>query len=239
MMNTQILQVPKEIPQAGWLAQNLPFFFRPRMKPSCENAASLDRDCEQLKEKFPWKAHSSLVLEYCSGNGHWIVDRAKKHPEFYWIALEKRLDRAKKILSKMQFEKVENLAIACTEAKWFSHHLLDSESLDGVYINFPDPWPKDKHARHRLFESEFINDVVRALKPGACLQLVTDDYRYLTCAIEVMNRHASLEAMLEDVLKEVDIQTHGYSYFADLWRSKGLKLYCTQYRRLKIHKEEM
>src|SRR5690348_6324632 len=85
-----------------------------------------------------------LNIEYCSGNGSWIVEKAKRDPCTHWVAVEKRFDRVQKIWSKMKNEQISNLFIVCGEALAFTTYYAHANSFAQLYINFPDPWPKGR-----------------------------------------------------------------------------------------------
>ncbi|HEY4831009.1 MAG TPA: tRNA (guanine(46)-N(7))-methyltransferase TrmB, partial [Waddliaceae bacterium] len=120
-----------------------------------------------------------VSVEFCSGNGDWIIEKAKLDPSKNWIAVEKRFDRVKKIWSKLKNHHLSNLLIVCGEACTFAHYYLLSDKIEEVYINFPDPWPKMKHAKHRLMQSIFLDELSRILMPGKKVTVVTDDFSYL------------------------------------------------------------
>ncbi|MGH2612303.1 MAG: tRNA (guanosine(46)-N7)-methyltransferase TrmB, partial [Rhabdochlamydiaceae bacterium] len=83
-----------------------------------------------------------VVIEYCSGNGTWIAEKARDKSK-NWIAVEWRFDRVQKIWSKMKNKKLDNMFIVCGDAQIFIREYLKDKSIDGVYVNFPDPWPKE------------------------------------------------------------------------------------------------
>lgn len=210
---------PTSIPPQGWLSSCGKLFFRPRMQ---ENGQ-------------PWQAltlplpEQSVAVEFCSGNGHWVVDQAKAHPEFYWVAVEKRLSRARKILRKAENAGLTNLLVVCSEAKWFTQHYLKKGQISRVFVNFPDPWPKDRHSHHRLFEPQFVEEVTRVCAPSAQLHLVTDHAEYLEQALACMKAHSSWSPVLEAPhWITFELEQWGYSYFGDLWKSKGCQLYRTE-----------
>jgi tRNA (guanine-N7-)-methyltransferase len=116
-----------------------------------------------------------IYIEYCSGNGAWIIDKAMAHPEFNWIAVEKRFDRVRKIWAKARNRQLTNLLVVCGEALPFTEHYLEADRIAGCYVNFPDPWPKEKHAKHRLFQPAFVQQVSRVLLPEGKVTIVTDD----------------------------------------------------------------
>ena len=103
-------------------------------------------------------------VEYCSGNGTWIFERAKQFPMVNFVAVEKRFERVRKIWAKAKNAALKNLLIVCGEAHTTTKYYFPNQSVDEVYINFPDPWPKDRHAKHRLIQSPFASELARILK---------------------------------------------------------------------------
>ena len=91
-------------------------------------------------------------VEFCSGNGTWIAEKAQQHPDVNWVAIEIRFDRVRKIWSKKKNLGLDNLFVVCGEGLRSSHHYFPEGSVDTVYVNFPDPWPKKRHAKHRSYQ---------------------------------------------------------------------------------------
>ena len=70
-------------------------------------------------------------------------------PDFNWIAVERDFDRARKIWLKIFRMQLDNLFVVYGEGYVFSRQYLPGASVSEVYVNFPDPWPKRRHAKHR------------------------------------------------------------------------------------------
>jgi tRNA (guanine-N7-)-methyltransferase len=181
---------------------------------------------------FPgWDDHSlfgnrnPVCIEYCAGNGAWIVDRAKRFPELNWAAVEMRYDRVRKIWSKIKNEKLSNLIVVCGEAWTFTRHYVEDRSIEEAYINFPDPWPKEKHEKHRLMKPRFLDELARVLKLGKKVTFVSDDPEYVGQTLNVFNAHPSFNsyALL------TDFPEYGASWFENLWRGKGKKIQYAQF----------
>src|SRR4051812_938783 len=83
-----------------------------------------------------------VIVEYCSGNGQWIAERAKQNPHINWVAVEKRFDRASQIWAKMKRENISNIFVVCGDGAIFTRYYAPAKSVSEIYINFPDPWPK-------------------------------------------------------------------------------------------------
>ncbi len=166
-----------------------------------------------------------VVIEYCSGNGQWICNRAKTMPHINFVAVEKRFDRARKIWACLQREAIPNLFVVCGEAVIFSKHYVPPISISEVFINFPDPWPKLRHAKHRLVAPPFIAALDKVLKRGGKATFTTDDRPYLDLMLEILLLEKGWKPLLEKPYFATNWADFGSSYFCDLWQKKGRTIY--------------
>ena len=160
-------------------------------------------------------------LEYCSGNGTWIVEKALADPDTNWVAVERDFERVRKIVSKGCNLKLSNLFVICGEAFTFTKHYVRDHSIEQIYVNFPDPWPKDKHAKHRLFQPLFADETARVIKPGKRGIFVTDDPPYSEQICSVMRASNKWEPSYPDPYYLTEREGYGTSFFEELWREKG------------------
>lgn len=166
-----------------------------------------------------------VVIEYCSGNGGWIIDRARRFPEMGWVAVEWRFERVRKIWAKMKNLSIPNLFIVCGEALTFTENYLSDQCIDGIYMNFPDPWPKEKHAKHRLVQLPFVAQAARIAKSNAEAIFVTDHPAYRDQIIREMLQEESWSSRFAKPHFVLDWHEYGTSYFERLWRDKGLPIH--------------
>lgn len=164
-----------------------------------------------------------VVIEYCSGNGAWIAEKAKDTTK-NWVAVEWRFERVQKIWSKKKKQSLSNLIVVCGDANIFIRDYLKTASVDGVYVNFPDPWPKDRHAKNRLFQPPFIKELARTLKASAPFTVVTDDLPYSLQLTDVVLADGSWSPVFEKPYYVSEWEGYGASYFDSLWREKGREI---------------
>jgi tRNA (guanine-N7-)-methyltransferase len=200
-------------------------------------------------EAWRWKGHWSglfgreapLHLELGSGNGFFLSGMAKRNPDWNWIGLEIRYKRVVLCAKKVDAVGVTNARVVRYDA-FFLKDLFDDASLDGLYVNHPDPWPRDKDEKHRLISRWFLEEVGRLLKPGAWLRIKSD---YLDNVDRVARLLAAdgegnplpalpleITGRGEDVTKEPppwgpDVETNYQRKF----REKGLPVYALEVRR--------
>lgn len=186
--------------------------------------------------QFPGWNHPTLFgndhpihLEYCSGNGLWIAAKAQAHPDINWVAVEIKFTRVRKIWSKIKNLNLQNLIVVCGEAYEATRRYFPAASIANAYINFPDPWPKRRHAGNRLIQPRFISEVWRVLKPDAIFSLVTDDIDYSERMLKEMGSHAGFESRHPFPGYVNELAGYGSSYFEDLWREQGRTIRYHQY----------
>ncbi|MBB65567.1 MAG: tRNA (guanosine(46)-N7)-methyltransferase TrmB [Waddliaceae bacterium] len=160
-------------------------------------------------------------VEYCSGNGLWILDRALAFPHLNWVAVEKRFDRVRKIWSKIKNHNLKNLFVVYGEAHCATKHYFPSESVAQAYLNFPDPWPKKRHEKHRIIHPEFVREVERVLHEQSTITLVTDHDSYSELMTESFLNERSFESDYPHPYYRTDVEDYGRSYFGDLWSRLG------------------
>ena len=174
----------------------------------------------------------SIHIEYCSGNGDWVLEKAIQNPSQFWVAVEMQFKRVKKIWSKMRNRGIENLLIVCGEGLTFTRHYLQSGIATEAFINFPDPWPKDRHAKHRIIQQPFVEELARILKKEGTATYATDDADYSRQMIDEMTSHQSWKSRLPKPYFIQDWEDYGSSWFENLLREKGQNFYYMQFEKI-------
>lgn len=170
-----------------------------------------------------------VFIEYCSGNGAWLLDRAIQNPEQNFVAVEIKFDRAKKIFSKAQKAQIKNLFVVLGEGMTFTKNYVKAGEIAGSFVNFPDPWPKERHAKHRIIQSPFVEEVARVTVQGGSLTLVTDDAPYSKQMIEVVLESKNWNSVLHAPYYTHLTEAYGNSYFRTLWEEKGRFIFYHQF----------
>lgn len=180
---------------------------------------------------FPGWDHSTLFdrpqpikIEYCSGNGLWLVEKAKIYPNFNWVGVDIDFERVRKIWIKAKKADLSNLFIVCGDALTLSSHYIPSESIEEIFINFPDPWPKKRHHKHRIIQNQFVKEIERTLKPKGKMTFVTDDEDYRDWTLNYLSQSA-LVSLYPTPFYRTDITDYGVSTFDLLWRDKGRTIF--------------
>lgn len=218
----------------------IPFVWKDRHPVFLERLLYIPGFYDKHKEwsVLPWSderffhQNNPVMIEYCSGNGEWICDRAEQHPELNWVAVEKRFDRSRKIWARMQRKNLSNLFIICGEASAATEHYIPKDSLTEVFVNFPDPWPKPRHAKNRLITASFLQKLALATRSGGKATFVTDDPIYTAQILEELKGSQSWMHLIEAPHYTVDLPNYGTSFFADLWKQKGREIHYIPFKKL-------
>jgi tRNA (guanine-N7-)-methyltransferase len=189
--------------------------------------------------RFPGWSHPDIFgndlpvkVEYCSGNGEWIAKKALDDPQSNWVAIEKRFDRTRLIWSKIKKRKLNNLFVICGEGYQVTSTYFNDRSIKEIFINFPDPWPKRKHTKHRILKNSFIEQLLRILFPGGTLTVVTDDIEYSDNLNHLIKLYPAFFPAYSSPHYTNHIEGYGASFFDRLWRQKGKEIRYHLYKKL-------
>lgn len=174
-------------------------------------------------EDFSKKLYSKkkLHIEFCSGNGEWIIERAMNNPDTMYVAVEKKFMRVRKIWAKMKNHSVDNILVCAGMGEDLLNHYIQKSSVDHFFINFPDPWPKKRHAKHRIVKKPFIDAMKAHLKHGGEITITTDSDEYSSEIIELFSQEKDFtNAYGTQGYTKLD-ETYGGSYFKRLWKDLG------------------
>jgi tRNA (guanine-N7-)-methyltransferase len=137
-----------------------------------------------------------LVLEIGSGMGESTAAMAAAAPDVDHIAVEVFEPGIAQLLMRVADAGLTNLTVLRGDAVALLRERVPADSLDGVRIYFPDPWPKRRHRKRRLVQPALVATVAGRLRPGGLLHLATDWADYATqmrdvCAAEPRLRPAT------------------------------------------------
>ena len=130
--------------------------------------------------------NAPVIMEIGFGNGEATWQMASAHPEENYIAVEVHQPGVGHLLLKIEEHGIENIRIACADATEFLRNRVPEESLEGVRIYFPDPWPKKRHHKRRIIQPSFVRALASRMRPGAILHLATDWEPYAEHMLEVI-----------------------------------------------------
>jgi tRNA (guanine-N7-)-methyltransferase len=134
----------------------------------------IDFDSHPLALDQHFGRQSQRTLEIGFGNGEHLVERAIAQPERDFLGIEVHQPGVGHLLLAAAKADLTNLRVIAHDAVDVLQQQIAPDSLDEVQLLFPDPWPKKRHHKRRLVQSEFAQLTASRLRPGGRLHLVTD-----------------------------------------------------------------
>jgi len=142
-----------------------------------------------VKSEVPdWKKEfgnkNPIHIEVGTGKGKFITELAKRNPNINYIGIEKYASVLYRALQKLEGETfVKNLRFLCINAE-ILEEIFKKESIEKIYLNFSDPWPKERHAKRRLPSKQFLNRYDQVLSQNGNIEFKTDNRGLFDFAVE-------------------------------------------------------
>jgi tRNA (guanine-N7-)-methyltransferase len=127
------------------------------------------------------------ILEIGFGNGESLATIAKNHPENDYIGIEVHRPGVGHLLMRIEELELTNVRVMCADAVEVLEKQIPHESLDALYLFFPDPWHKKRHHKRRQVRPEWADLVNRKLKVGGRLHMATDWENYAEHMLEILD----------------------------------------------------
>ncbi len=128
-----------------------------------------------------------LMVEIGAGKGRFSHERAKRHPEDNHIAIERFDSVIVRALERVLGDPLDNLFLVRMDAAYIEE-CFDKDSIDAIFLNFPDPWPKARHEKRRLTHPDSLRAFARLLKPKGRIEFKTDNRKLFAYSIKQFNR---------------------------------------------------
>lgn len=131
-------------------------------------------------------------LEIGFGSGQSLAALAQQRPEFDFIGIETFKPGIGALLLQIEALQLRNIRIYYADAVEVLENCIPDQSLQGMQIFFPDPWPKRRHHKRRLIQASFVSLAARKLEPAGVLHLATDWQDYAKGMIKVLSAETAL-----------------------------------------------
>jgi len=137
-------------------------------------------------------------LEIGFGNGDALAAMAAAHPERNYLGIEVHRPGVGHLLLELEREGLENVRVLRHDAAEVLSRGLPDGSLQGVYLFFPDPWPKKKHHKRRIVQTGFLAQLARVIRPGGFVHMATDWEDYARWMLELLEAAPGLRNSAAD-----------------------------------------
>lgn len=124
-----------------------------------------------------------IHIEIGMGKGRFITELASMNPDINYVGIEKYSSVLLRAIQKMEANELKNLMFIRMDAEYITD-VFAGDEIDRIYLNFSDPWPKDRHAKRRLMSCNFLNRYTQIMKAGGVLEFKTDNRELFDFAVD-------------------------------------------------------
>ena len=140
-----------------------------------------------------------VYVEIGMGKGRFIMDLAARNPDINYLGMERYESVLYRGLQKLEENPLPNLRLLCEDAALLPDFFEKGE-LDRIYLNFSDPWPKDRHAKRRLTSRQFLERYDKVLKGDGQIEFKTDNVGLFDFSLEEIDAAGwNLDAFTRDL----------------------------------------
>lgn len=153
---------------------------------------------DQIRWNRFFKNNGPVEVEIGCGKGRFLINSAVSYPHINYIGIERALRYFRIMKERVVRRELANVRLLRDDAEYFVERFIPDGAVSAYHIYFPDPWPKKRHRKRRLFKPRFLEEIVRTLVAEGTLDFATDYVEY----------YKEIQALLEasdrlDVLGEI------------------------------------
>ncbi|MDM5190374.1 tRNA (guanosine(46)-N7)-methyltransferase TrmB [Bacillus sp. DX4.1] len=165
-----------------------------------------------------------IHIEVGTGRGRFVYEMAKANPHINYIGIEKFTSVIVDALDKLIEEEVPNLKLINKDAEDLTVFFAEGE-IDRVYLNFSDPWPKNRHEKRRLTSEIFLRNYEEVLVKGGEIHFKTDNQALFEYSLMSMAEYGMLLTFLSLDLHKSDFEGNIMTEYEEKFSSKGNRIY--------------
>ena len=172
-----------------------------------------------------------IAIEIGIGKGEFLCKIAKENPATSFVGFEIASEPLSKAALKFSKENIENIKLIHYDAR-YALELFESNSVETVYVNFPEPWFKFKKLKHALLNVRTLKKIERILTVGGTFELLTDNLAYavsVSAALELKTKlKRNQKRCIETSSKSIN------TYFERRWKRKKRTIYSVIYKKTEL-----
>ncbi len=186
--------------------------------------------CGGEQQKGNWQSlfekKQPLFIEVGMGKGQFVIGMAKMHPELNFIGIEKFDSVMVRALEKvLEEEPLPNLVLLKMDAESLTDTFEENE-VDGIYLNFSDPWPKLRHAKRRLTHANFLSQYENIMVEGGHICFKTDNRVLFEYSLVSMSQYGmTLQDVALDLHKREELDWNVQTEYEQKFSALGQPIY--------------
>ncbi len=154
---------------------------------------ALPSDCQPVNFQQIFERTAPTHLEIGFGDGGALLEMAEKKPECNFIGVEVHRPGIGRLLLQLEARRLTNVRVFCEDGIEVLSTAIAEQTLEAVYLYFPDPWPKKKHHKRRIIQNPFIELVATRLAANGHFHFATDWQPYAEQALERLEQSGNLK----------------------------------------------
>lgn len=148
-----------------------------------DNVIHNPEECRGKWKEAVFGNSNPLYIEIGMGKGQFLMSCARQNPQINYIGIEKYSSVLLRAIEKKEQEELPNLCFIRFDAEYITD-IFEKGEADRIYLNFSDPWPKDRHAKRRLTSRQFLARYQLILAPGGRVEFKTDNRALFDFSVE-------------------------------------------------------
>lgn len=144
-----------------------------------------------------------IHLEIGCGKGQFLIEMARAYPDVNFIGMEKYESVLVRAIQKIEQESLSNIRFICEDAK--NINAIFDKEVTFLYLNFSDPWPKNRHEKRRLTSREFLKLYDEIFKKEKVIIQKTDNIQFFAFSLEEFSKYSYILEKVSLDLKNEDI----------------------------------
>ena len=178
--------------------------------------------CEEV-----FKRKAPLEVEIGTGFGHFMIEHTQKNPDINFVGLDHRFKRSFHLAKKLASLEFKNFRYLRARGERLNF-LFGPQEVSKIYYFFPDPWPKTRHHKKRLFQKNFLDAAHQVLVPEGEILIKTDHDEYFKWMLKELKGNEQFEMTMQSFDLRQEHPEHFLASFQTkfekIFLSKGIKI---------------
>ncbi len=158
---------------------------------------------EQLNFHQLFEKDQPVEVEIGTGKGRFILSESKQRSDTNFLGIERSKKFLRIALDRMTKDPRPNCLFLCLDADFVVKLLIPERSITAYHIYFPDPWPKERHQKRRLFNPGFVDKLAKTLTPDGKIYLKTDHQEFFSYAHQQLSNNTNIKTIELDTIESI------------------------------------
>ncbi len=172
-----------------------------------------------------------LRVEVGVGKADFIIQLAQEEPEFNYVGFEYSVKRVEKFLKKVHASDRKNIRMVSEDVRYTLPVLFQPESVDHFFLLFPDPWPKNRHAKNRFAQKKNLEIVLKFLKKGGGITMRTDSPSYAYQMVKELGKFSELKNLAAPLPFVEKPRVQAKTLFQMRWEEEGRPIFFIEFEK--------